>query len=223
MVCQVLSNGWFNRNWWYLTSVTNIPTQLFIISWTRPFSCNLAKNHCRKTWVMMTIRNVILYIHRRTRSLSRVPGFPFQDSFLQFQKKKAEKEAWKKQLREGFWKGLLKQKGEIATGTAVVQGSCSSQVERGCFNKQITHRINYMHHLNSQKQQKNYGYRTSHFDDDAQLVIHDDDALFGISGYLVFYVDGMWCLLRQWLVTFILFFNGSLKRANKHPWCEQHC
>lgn len=135
MVCQVLllllSNGWFNRNWWYLTSVTNIPTQLFIISWTRPFSCNLAKNHCRKTWVMMTIRNVILYIHsRRTRSLSRVPGFPFQDSFLQFQKKKAEKEAWKKQLREGFWKGLLKQKGEIATGTAVVQGSCSTQVER---------------------------------------------------------------------------------------------
>ena len=61
------------------------------------------------------------------------PGFPFQDSFLQFQKKKAEKEAWKKQLREGFWKGLFKQKGEIATGTAcssrVVQGSCSTWVE----------------------------------------------------------------------------------------------
>ena len=145
MVCQVLSNGWFNRNWWYLTSVTNIPTQLFIISWTRPFSCNLAKNHCRKTWVMMTIRNVILYIHRRTRSLSRVPGFPFQDSFLQFQKKKAEKEAWKKQLREGFWKGLLKQKGEIATGTAVVQGSCSTQVERERVLQQANYTSDKLH------------------------------------------------------------------------------
>ena len=228
MVCQVLllllSNGWFNRNWWYLTSVTNIPTQLFIISWTRPFSCNLAKNHCRKTWVMMTIRNVILYIHRRTRSLSRVPGFPFQDSFLQFQKKKAEKEAWKKAASRGLLKRPLEAKrGNCYWDSSSTRVVLNSSRERGCFNKQITHRINYMHHLNSQKQQKNYGYRTSHFDDDAQLVIHDDDALFGISGYLVFYVDGMWCLLRQWLVTFILFFNGSLKRANKHPWCEQHC
>ena len=219
MVCQVLllllSNGWFNRNWWYLTSVTNIPTQLFIISWTRPFSCNLAKNHCRKTWVMMTISSV-------------VQNFCSWFSFPRFFSSVSKEEGWEGGLKKAASRGLLKRPLEAKRGNCYWDSSSTRVVlnssrERGCFNKQITHRINYMHHLNSQKQQKNYGYRTSHFDDDAQLVIHDDDALFGISGYLVFYVDGMWCLLRQWLVTFILFFNGSLKRANKHPWCEQHC
>ena len=133
MVCQVLllllSNGWFNRNWWYLTSVTNIPTQLFIISWTRPFSCNLAKNHCRKTWVMTTIRNVILYIHRRTRSLSSVIQNSFSwFSFPRFFPSVSKEEGWEGGLKKAASRGLLKRPLEAKRGNCYWDSSSTRVV-----------------------------------------------------------------------------------------------
>ena len=134
MVCQVLllllSNGWFNRNWWYLTSVTNIPTQLFIISRTRPFYCNLAKNHCRKTWVMMTIpTNVILYIHG-TQSLSSttIQNSCFSwFSFPRFFSSVSKEEGWEGGLKKAASRGLLKRPLEAKRGNCY-QDSSSTRV-----------------------------------------------------------------------------------------------
>lgn len=193
MVCQVLSNGWFNRNWWYLMSVTNIDplSSLSLVEHALLSTdiANLAKNHFGKeTWVMM---------------ISCPPDIPFLSPspntnlvFLLLSKIlfsfKRRSSGWGG-LKKAASRGLLKGPLQAKRGNCLLddkgrrrrRGNSSSNSSRGYFNKQITH-LDKLHASQScSSPSAEYGYHFAQF----SHLMHSN----GISKSVV------WCfMLMAW-------------------------
>ena len=173
MVCQVLSNGWFNRNWWYLMSVTNIDplSSLSLVEHAllSTDTANLAKNHFGKeTWVMM---------------ISCPPDIPFLSpspntnlvflllSKILFSFKRRRSSGWGG-LKKAASRGLLKGPLQAKRGNCLLDdkgrrrrrgNSSSSNSSRGYFNKQITH-LDKLHASQScSSPSAEYGYHFAQF------------------------------------------------------------
>ena len=129
------------------------PTQLFIISGTRPSFYWYSKSGQKSLWKRNMSDDDILspcLIYPFLLLQIQISFSSFFPRFFSVSKEEVlAEEAWKKQLREGFWKGLFKQKGGIAclmTRVVVVEGAtaAATQVE-GTSTSKLHIWINYMH------------------------------------------------------------------------------